>query len=242
MRGLFVTGTDTSVGKTIIAASLGLALRKRGLPTGMVKPFATGVHADADWREDDAQLLRASTGNQQSLESISPLRFRHPLAPISAAQMESRSVDLDAARSAVKAVLKQYPFTVVEGVGGAAVPLTEAVLASDFAASLDLPVLVVSRTDLGTINHTLLTLEHLRSRGCRIYGLIFVRHCAGEASLAEKTGPAVAARLAEVPFFGVVPCVEKLLLAQTVEEAVAALPWNSDAIGAILNSLGFRGA
>jgi dethiobiotin synthetase len=139
-------------------------------------------------------------------------------------------VDVDSLRQHVASLLSVNEFTVVEGVGGAAVPIAPGVLVSDFAASIDLPVLVVARTDLGTVNHTLLTAEHLRARGCRVHGMIFTHHHPGGLSLAESTGPSLAADWAQIKNFGTVPFCPELINYATAAAAVAALPVTSDSI------------
>jgi dethiobiotin synthetase len=204
-------------------------LRKASIHVAAVKPFASGVEANTPWQDDDAKLLAEACGALE-LSQVSPQRFRAPLAPLTAAQLEGRDVDVTAAIDAVKQSLSRYAFTVVEGVGGVAVPLTENTLVSDFARSVQLPVLVVARSDLGTINHTLLTVEHLRARECEVVGVVFVRHTAGEMSDAERTSPAVIEQIADIRNFGMVPYAGSLPNASTPASALLELPVECAAI------------
>lgn len=230
MPALFVTGTGTGVGKTIVAASLARAFRERGIDVGVCKPFASGAVPGCDWRDDDALLLKEAAGCSDPLSEISPQRFAAPLAPLSAARLEARIVDVEAALRSAREVIGRHRVTIIEGVGGIAVPLTENVLVSDFARELGVPVLIVASSALGTINHSLLTIEHLRARKVEISGIIFVRGNNGALSLAETTGPDVVVELGGVESFGIVPFCGDLNNAQTAAEAASGLPWDCAAI------------
>jgi dethiobiotin synthetase len=236
-RAIFITGTDTSVGKTLVAAALARALHERGCDVGVVKPVATGLAPGRDWREDDAALLAVAAGCAEPPEAISPIRFQEPLAPFTAAQMENRRVDVAAAVEAVQAVISRHEVTVVEGAGGAAVPLTPNLLMSDLMRLAAIPCLIVARSSLGTINHTVLTAQHLRAKGVEISGAVFVRHNGGPLSLAEETGPACAAEMAQVQNHGIVPFVAGYDTAPNRLERARLLPWDAKAIQRIAFSL-----
>jgi dethiobiotin synthetase len=223
---IFITGTDTGVGKTLVAASLARALRERGCDVGVIKPFATGLGPGHHWRDDDAALLACAAGCAEPPDAICPVRFRDPLAPLIAAQMENRHVDVAGAAEAVAAMIGRHEITLVEGVGGAAVPLAASVLVSDFVRLLGIPCLIVARSALGTINHTVLTAQHLRAKGVDISGAVFVRHSGGTPTLAEETGPACAAETAQVHNHGTVPFVESYDSAPSLDARVQVLPWN----------------
>lgn len=235
-RGIFVTGTGTGVGKTIVTASLVKALRLRGVDAVALKPFATGINEESSWRDDDAQLLAAAS-EIEDLSEVSPCRLREPLAPATAAKLEGMAIPVEALVQHVRRLGEMHESLIVEGVGGAAVPLTDSLLLSDFAVMVGLPVLVVARTDLGTVNHTLLTLEHLKSRGCKVIGVIFVRHSQAEPTLAEQTGPELACMTADVESFGVVPFLPELTSAATTVIAVAHLPYACEAVKRLTDRL-----
>ncbi len=179
MKGLFVTGTDTGVGKTVVACALARALRGHGV--GVMKPIETGVGPDGPL---DAQALREAAGAGDSLEEICPQQFALPAAPTVAAAAEGRTVDLGSVRRAAEILAERHPFLVVEGAGGLLVPAAEGFSMADLASDLGLPVVVVARGALGTINHTLLTLEAISRRALPLAGVV-VSHAAGTLSDAD---------------------------------------------------------
>jgi len=202
-RGLLVAGTGTGVGKTAVAAALARLLRDRGVDAGVMKPAATGVPPD-----DDADLLAAAAGCDDPLDLLCPVRLRDPLAPAVAADREGRAVDPGAVRAAFAALAARHRFVVVEGTGGLLVPLAWGWTAADLAEEVGLPLLLVGRAGLGTLNHCALALEAARARGLRVLGVILVREGAGPPDLAEETNPAALRRMTEVPVLGVMERVE----------------------------------
>jgi dethiobiotin synthetase len=168
-KGLFVTGTDTGVGKTLVSCALIRLLREEGLNAAGFKPVSCGMD---DGRWSDAEALRTAGAEVETLDATCPLRFKAPLAPTLAAAEEGQRVQLDVARRALAAMNKCREAVVVEGVGGWLVPLDEKTLIADFAVELNWPVLVVGRTGLGTINHTLLTVRDVERRGLPLAGVI----------------------------------------------------------------------
>lgn len=179
MRGVFVAGTDTGVGKTVVACALVRALRARGMDACGMKPVETGVTAAGPL---DALALRAAAGDTEPLDLVCPQRFAMPAAPSVAAEAELRAVDLAAIERAFAELAARHALVVVEGAGGLRVPLTPVLDMAGLAERLDLPVLLVARGALGTINHTLLSLDLLRARGNRIAGVV-VSH--GPAPLSD---------------------------------------------------------
>jgi dethiobiotin synthetase len=167
--GLFVTGTDTGVGKTVVACALVRALRAAGVDVGVMKPAETGVGAEGPV---DALALRRAAGSDDPLEDVCPAALALPAAPAVAAGAEGRRLDLARIRAAATRLRARHDFLLVEGAGGLLVPLAPGVSMADLAAELGFPVLVVARTRLGTINHTLLTLEVLERRGLALAGVV----------------------------------------------------------------------
>ncbi len=167
--GLFVTGTDTGVGKTVVACALARALRAAGIGVGAMKPVETGVGPEGPL---DALALRAAAGSDDPLDVVCPERFALAAAPSAAAAAEGRSVDLEGIRRAAKTLRGRHPFLLVEGAGGLLVPLARGFSMADLAAELGLPVLLVARASLGTINHTLLSLEAAERRGLALAGVV----------------------------------------------------------------------
>lgn len=195
-RGLFVTGTDTGVGKTLVAAGLVLWARERGLRVGAMKPAESGCARVGDaLLPADAALLRWAAGGADPLERVCPYRLEAALAPGVAARREGVDVSLDGVRAALSALCAAHPDgVVVEGAGGLLVPMDRALRTGvDWARALGLPVLVVARGGLGTINHTLLTLEALAARDVPCRGVIFSARTAEQAQAAEENAEVIAA-------------------------------------------------
>jgi dethiobiotin synthetase len=173
LRGLFITGTDTGVGKTYIAAGVIAALRSRGIQVGAYKPVVSGSTAGPGgpvW--DDLVRLQAALGGDVPIERIGPQRFQAPLAPPVAARLEGKRVDAGLLRSGIDWWRGRVEVVVVEGAGGFLSPVTETESIADLAVSFAFPLLVVARMSLGTINHTLLTLEAARARGLNVVGIV----------------------------------------------------------------------
>jgi dethiobiotin synthetase len=167
--GLFITGTDTGVGKTVVGCALVEALRRRRLDVGVMKPIETGVGPQGPL---DAISLAESASTTDDLELVCPQRFALPAAPIAAAEAEGRKVDLGAIRAAFDQLAPRHERMVVEGAGGLLVPIRADYTMADLARDFALPLLVVTRATLGTINHTLLTLEVARHRGLAVAGVV----------------------------------------------------------------------
>jgi dethiobiotin synthetase len=216
LRGLFVTATDTGVGKTAVACGIVAGWRALGRDVGAMKPAQSG-HVPGE--PSDAELLRAAAGGADPAELVCPYSLRAPLAPAVAAREEGIEISLERILGAARALAARHEALVVEGAGGLLVPLTPRETYADLARALALPVLVVARAGLGTVNHTALTVEALRVRGLAVAGVVLNRasgsadpsepHNAAEierltgarvlASLPFEPDPAVrAARIAEI--------------------------------------------
>jgi dethiobiotin synthetase len=171
---LFVTGTDTGVGKTVVCAALAAALNGRGVRVGYLKPVATGcLRQGGELVSPDVEFVRTAAGLDQPLELMSPIRFATPLAPPAAARAEGRRVDLKPAYAAWRALKQDREVLIVEGVGGLLAPLTEDLTVASLISDWGVPALVVARPSLGTINHTLLTLYTLASYDVACPGFLF---------------------------------------------------------------------
>jgi len=171
-RGVFVTGTDTEVGKTVAAAALVAALRARGLRVAPMKPIAAGaVERDGQWINEDTQALLEAAGLDRSHASrVTPVLLREPMAPHLAARLEGRSLSLEPLVAAFRAL--EGDFAVVEGVGGFRVPLFDHVDTADMARAFGLPVVLVVGMRLGCLNHALLTRDAVLGVGLRLAGWI----------------------------------------------------------------------
>jgi dethiobiotin synthetase len=168
-RALFITGTDTGVGKTVVACAIAEALRRRHIDVGVMKPIETGVGAQGPL---DAISLAEAAGVADALDLVCPQRFELPAAPSVAAAREGRAVDLGEIRAAHAELARRHAFLLIEGAGGVLVPIAPGFSMIDLAAEFGAPLVVVTRASLGTINHTLLTLEAIERRGLRLAGVV----------------------------------------------------------------------
>lgn len=172
--GLFVTATDTGVGKTYVTVLIARALRKAGRRVGAYKPVCSGAEVGTDGTAHwgDVVALTEAIGGQFDSERVCPQRLRAPLAPNVAARREGATIDFDGLCEGAHWWRGRAEILLVEGVGGLLCPLTERETIADLALALGYPLLIVARLGLGTINHTLLTVEAARSRGLRVAGIL----------------------------------------------------------------------
>jgi len=204
-QGIFITGTDTNVGKTYVATGIAAALGCRGVDVGVMKPVETGCTRRAGRLVPrDALRLMKAAKVRDSIELVVPYRFRKPLAPSIAAEREGERINPARICDAFNILSKKHDFLIVEGAGGIMVPLTENYSYLDLAKALGLQVLIVARPGLGTINHTLLTIAALRQRRIAIAGVIinYAEDC--KLGLAEKTNPAAIKKISGVRIAGIV--------------------------------------
>jgi dethiobiotin synthetase len=203
-RGIFITGTDTGVGKTYVAAGLAADLRRRGVNVGVMKPAETGCRTQkGKLVPRDALRLMEAASVRDALALVNPYRFKNPLAPSVAAGLEITKIDPDRILAAFKTLSRRHEFMIVEGAGGIMVPLWRDYTYLDLAGALELPVIIVARPGLGTINHTLLTIAALKERGLRISGIVFNHAQEKKAGLAEATSPGVIENISGVPIRGI---------------------------------------
>ena len=204
MRGLFVTGTDTGVGKTFVTGGLARLLSDRGFHVGVMKPVETGCHRRGDdLVPADAVQLATAAGGHQELSSVCPYRFEAPLAPDVAARQEGRSIDAAVILNAFRTMAASHDIVLVEGAGGLLVPIWERYTMADLASQIGLPLLVVSASRLGAVSHTLLTLEHARFRGLPVVAYVLNQLTSG-IDAAMSTNADLLARSTEVPCAGVI--------------------------------------
>ena len=198
MHGLFITGTDTGVGKTEVTAAIARLWRRQGRDFAVSKPVATGGGRDAG---DTLRLARAA--GEADLEAVTPFAFAEPAAPPVAARASGARLTLEGLAEAVRRRHRPGGAVLVEGVGGLLCPLSDEHAVADLAFVLGLPLVVVARRSLGTLNHTLLTVESARARGLRLAGVV-VSEAAPVAGLAEQSNVEELRRLG-VPVLAVVP-------------------------------------
>lgn len=201
MRGVFVTGTDTGVGKTLVGCALAAAMRERGLRVGVHKPVETGCKTrHGRPTGEDVESLRAAAGGVQSYESVTSHLFELPAAPLVAARAAKVELHPAALVAGASAAIAAHDFTIVEGAGGLLVPLAERYTFLDFARDLGEPVLVVVGSKLGCINHALLTLDALEAAGLPRAGFVM-------NDLGASDDPGVGANLAMIQDLSTAGCL-----------------------------------
>jgi len=232
VKGIFVTGTDTGVGKTWIAAGLTAVLRRWGLSACYFKPVQSGCpEENGRLVPTDARFAKELAGLAEPLEILTPISLRLPLAPGVAAAREGVVVDLDRIARAWAELSRRYELLVTEGAGGLYVPLQDPkFLVLDMVRWFRLPLIVVARAGLGTINHTALTVKAAQQAGVPVAGVVINRY-PPRPSLAEETNPEVIEAITEVPILGKVPEIMALSSPEGKESFLAAMDQVCHALG-----------
>ena len=203
-RAFFITGTDTGVGKTVTTACLIKTLQNQGFVVAVAKPFESGGNRDGAW-------LKQLTGQPDAWDRWAfPYKFKAPMAPAMAAPREGVRISVKKVIVGLQQLEKRVDVLLVEGAGGVLVPIRKKYMMADLMAELGYPVIIVARPALGTINHSLLTLEALRRRGCKVEGIIFNRCQPGRVSVVEKQNPMVIATLGRIKVLGTLPYIKEI--------------------------------
>ncbi|MFQ5715784.1 MAG: dethiobiotin synthase [Nitrospinales bacterium] len=224
-KGYFITGTDTGVGKTVVTACLLSLFRERGLNAGVMKPLETGVEPG---ERSDAEFLLQTAGLEDRLADVSPYRFRSAASPYLAAQLENRRVEPGKIIEAFRRLTAAYDPLLVEGIGGLLAPIASGYLVADLASDLGLPLIVVSRFSLGTINHTLLTLETAKARGIEVRGVIFNHLDSAGLNSMEERNPGIVQELSGVRVLGACPFIVNVSPKSFTPELLTELKKNID--------------
>ncbi len=201
MRGVFVTGTDTEVGKTVLAAAICAALAARGERVAAFKPVVTGLDEPSGEWPRDHELLASVASAGQTAEDVAPARFGPAVSPHYAAELAGTTLEpLELARTA-RAAGEAADALVCEGVGGLMVPLTSGYLVRDLAVDLDLPIVVAARPGLGTISHSLLSVEAARTAGIEVKAVVLTPW-PDDPSPMERSNRETIVSLGDVPVHG----------------------------------------
>ena len=236
-RGIFITGTDTGVGKTIVAATLARLLRMNGIKVGVMKPVTSGCcEENGELVSSDARLLCQAIGSDEVSEDVAPYRLREPLAPAEAAKRDGVRIDFSAIKAAFDRLATSCEYIIVEGAGGLMVPLSGGLLVADLARELGLPLLVVARPGLGTINHTVLTCFAAQQMGLQVSGVI-VNGMPEQPGLAEQSAPHQIGSLCGAPVLGIWPHRNEVDEMEIVDELSGWLDGQAET-GIVLRELG----
>jgi dethiobiotin synthetase len=199
--GVFITGTDTGVGKTLITAALAWSLTRAGRSVAVMKPIQTGTSLPG---MTDIEFVETALGTKYDPEDACIYKFSEPLSPLAASEISGTRIDTGKITDAYRRLRSAHDIVIVEGAGGLLVPIKEDYLMSDLASDLGLPLLIVARPGLGTLNHTSLTVEAARKRGIDVLGVVINRFPASPG-LAERTNPEQIARMTGASIAGVFP-------------------------------------
>jgi len=234
-KGWFITGTDTGVGKTAVGCMIAACLKKRCVDVGVMKPIATGGRATPSGLvSDDALTLASVAGVEDPYALVNPVCFELPAAPSVAAREAQRPVDVSAVWRAFGALRERHAAMIVEGVGGIMAPIAEGFFVSDLARLMGLPVVIVARAGLGTINHTLLTLECARAKGLAVAGVILNGARGGDSDPSERSNAGEIARMGGVRVLGAVKFAPDLRLTADARSELADLAEKQMDIGRLL--------
>ncbi len=236
LPGLFVTGTDTGVGKTRVSAAIAASIATAGRRVGVLKPVATGAVLDSAtgvWHSEDTDLLIDAIGTKPPTHQVTPIVFEAPLAPPVAARLAGTLLTSSRLEADLRSCLDWWvgpgeaEVVVVEGVGGLLCPLTEDTTVADLAVSLEFPLIIVARRALGTLNHTLLTVEAAKLRGLRIAGIILNGADPTTDPVAEATNPAELARwIPDVPILGEIEHQPSGMYPDSLDLPLLGLDWS----------------
>lgn len=205
-QGFFITGTDTGVGKTVATACLLSLYQKHRLNVGVMKPIETGVDPEcSSAANSDAKFLMEVCQSPDPLSEVCPVQLKIAASPLQAAKMDDRAIDMDRVINGFHRLSDKHDNLMVEGVGGLLVPLKPGYLVCDLIRDLGLPLLVVGKNALGTLNHTLLTLRAAEQAGIAIKGVILNRTEAGGGNAIESGHAGIITGFSGVPVLGEIP-------------------------------------
>ncbi|MEM6394344.1 MAG: dethiobiotin synthase [Planctomycetota bacterium] len=221
--GLFVTGTDTGVGKTVVSCGIAAAMRRFGYRIGVCKPFGSGCRRDREGLvHEDAEALAHFADCRESLDVINPIRFKAPLAPAAAALELGESIDFSAIGRSLERLSVHHDVLLVEGVGGVMVPIDPdrpGVTVLELMGALGYPAVVVARAGLGTLNHTAMTVRVMRDAGVRVLGVVM--NGVDTSGVEEAADPSLVSNAAWIERMTGLPILAKVPRVKERDSAVA---------------------
>ncbi len=224
-EGVFVTGTDTGVGKTVVTAGLVRGFKAMEIDVGVMKPIATGGYRDAragggyDLRSEDVDKLLEAAESHDDRALVNPVCLEPPLAPLAAARIGGEEISLRKILAAYRTLRERHELMIVEGIGGLMVPIREDYFVADMVRHMDLPAVVVARPGLGTLNHTILTVKYAHARGISVLGIIINHAEKEDRSEAAATNVGILEKCSGVPVVQIVGHTSRLDDARLLSEA-----------------------
>jgi len=209
MSGVFIAGTDTGVGKTCVTAALVYALRRDGIDAVAMKPLATGKAREGVFESEDAEILaRYSDADKDEYRLINPVFLSEEASPYMACKLLNASIDMGKVFSAYNTLKDRHEFLLVEGIGGVMVPISSDYYVIDMMKDMGLPVIIVARAKVGTINHTLLTVNACRDNGLRVVGVVV--NMIDYSNKVEAYTPSMIEELSGIPVIGSIPLLHDI--------------------------------
>ena len=209
MNGFFITGTDTGIGKTVVTACLTTLFKSQDMDVGVMKPIETGVDpVCSSSANSDAKFLMESSSSTDAEEEVCPYRLKTPASPYQSAQIAGTQIQPSTILEKFKVLQSRHSMMMVEGIGGLLVPITYRYCVADLALEIGLPLIIVSRLRVGTLNHTLLTINVAQQYGLKIKGVILNQHEAGVLNDVEIKQGELIEEFSDVPILGTCPYLE----------------------------------
>jgi dethiobiotin synthetase len=207
VKSYFVAGTDTGVGKTAITAALAASLRRRGIDVGVMKPIASGVPQKTGFKSSDVALLHEAAKVNDTEEMINPVFLPLPTSPYDAAKILNLEFDMKTISERFHHLLRVHQMLLVEGIGGVMTPITRNFFVADMIKEMGLETIIVTRSTLGTLNHTVMTFSMCKEYGITVKGMI-INYFDEKGSLAERNTPSTLHEITGLPILGIIPFVK----------------------------------
>ena len=209
MKGYFVTGTDTGVGKTAITAGIAGSLRNLGVNVGVMKPIATGYPQKIGYKSADVTILVEAAGIKDPEDLINPVFLPIPTSPYDATKLLSVSIDMPLILTKFKKLLSLHDVILIEGIGGIMTPITKKFFVADMIKAMAIETIIVTRATLGTLNHTVMTCKICKDYDIIIKGLV-INNFDEKGTAAEKNAPATLYELTGINIIGIIPFIKDL--------------------------------
>jgi dethiobiotin synthetase len=224
VESYFITGTDTGVGKTVVTAAIAASLRKHGIDVGVMKPIASGIPQQSGFKSSDVALLCEASGIKDKEEMVNPVFLPLPTSPYDATKILNLPVDMPMVFEKFQTLLKSHQMLLVEGIGGIMTPITKNFFVADMIKAMGLETIIVTRSTLGTLNHTMMTIRMCKEYQILVKGMI-VNYFDEKGTAGEKNAPATLHELTQLPILGIIPFVKDY---QRLENMINVVEKNVD--------------
>ncbi|HSB57877.1 MAG TPA: dethiobiotin synthase [Nitrosopumilaceae archaeon] len=219
MKAFFITGTDTGVGKTAITAGLAGSMKKLGVNVGVMKPIATGIPQKIGFKSADVSIITGASSVKDSEDLINPVFLPIPTSPYDASKLLSVPIDMPLILERYTKLLSIHDVLLVEGIGGIMTPITKNLFVADMIKTMNIEAIIVTRSTLGTLNHTMLTCQICKDYGIKVKGII-INNFDEKGSIAEKNSPVTLHEICGLCILGVVPFIRDFSEIETMIEMV----------------------